>query len=105
MYFSFVIEIDPDFKKNLKILVPMLLAPENLVLKRINGQKVKARELVQYFKSYIQIYSGNELPEPKSMLVVSQPYQTCNTICVLKHFCDYVNVVYRRLQKPTIFQR
>lgn len=64
----------------------MLLAPENLVLKRINGQKVKARELVQYFKSYIQIYSGNELPEPKSMLVVSQPNQTCDTIRGLKHF-------------------
>ncbi|GJQ66246.1 putative GTPase [Trypoxylus dichotomus] len=64
-------EIDVDFKHNLQILVPMLLAPENLVLKRINGQKVKARDLVQYFKSYIQIYSGNELPEPKSMLVAT----------------------------------
>ncbi|KAK9739645.1 Guanylate-binding protein, C-terminal domain [Popillia japonica] len=64
-------EIDPEFKHNLLILVPMLLAPENLVLKRINGQKVKARDLVQYFKSYIQIYSGNELPEPKSMLVAT----------------------------------
>ena len=49
----------------------MLLAPENLVLKRINGQKVKVRDLVQYFKSYMAIYKGNELPEPKSMLVVS----------------------------------
>lgn len=49
----------------------MLLAPENLVMKEINGQRVKARDLVQYFKSYMQIYSGNELPEPKSMLVVS----------------------------------
>lgn len=64
-------EIDPDFKHNLQILVPMLLAPENLVLKKINGQRVKARDLVQYFKSYIQIYSGNELPEPKSMLVAT----------------------------------
>lgn len=52
------------------MLIPMILAPENLVQKQINGQKVKARDLVQYFKSYIQIYSGNELPEPKSMLVV-----------------------------------
>lgn len=68
--FLFAVDIDPEFKKNLQILVPMLLAPENLVLKKINGQKVRARELVQYFKSYIQIYSGNELPEPKSMLVV-----------------------------------
>lgn len=68
MYFA---DIDPEFKKYLQILIPMLLSPENLVLKKINGQLVKARDLIQYFKSYIQIYSGNELPEPKSMLVVS----------------------------------
>uniref|UniRef100_V5GJ09 Atlastin n=2 Tax=Anoplophora glabripennis TaxID=217634 RepID=V5GJ09_ANOGL len=49
----------------------MLLAPENLVLKRINGEKVKVRDFVQYFKSYMQIYEGNELPEPKSMLVAT----------------------------------
>lgn len=51
--------------------MPMLLAPENLILKEISGQKVKAKELLQYFKSYINMYSGDELPEPKSMLVVS----------------------------------
>ncbi|KAK5647670.1 hypothetical protein RI129_002562 [Pyrocoelia pectoralis] len=66
-----VADIDNEFKKNLQILVPMLLSPENLVLKRINGQNVKCRDLVQYFKSYIHIYSGNELPEPKSMLVAT----------------------------------
>ncbi|KAJ8958691.1 hypothetical protein NQ318_016418 [Aromia moschata] len=64
-------EIDSEFKDNLKILVPMLLAPENLVLKKINGDKVKVRDFVQYFKSYMQIYEGNELPEPKSMLVAT----------------------------------
>lgn len=50
----------------------MLLAPENLVVKQISGQKVKAKELLQYFKSYINMYKGNELPEPKSMLMVSK---------------------------------
>jgi hypothetical protein len=49
----------------------MMLAPENLVVKEIGGQKVKAKELLQYFKSYLEIYRGDELPEPKSMLVVS----------------------------------
>jgi atlastin len=49
----------------------MILAPENLVVKEIGGQKVKAKELLQYFKSYLEIYRGDELPEPKSMLVVS----------------------------------
>lgn len=37
-------------------------------MKRIGGQKIKAKELVHYFKAYTAIYKGNELPEPKSML-------------------------------------
>ncbi|CAH0550585.1 unnamed protein product [Brassicogethes aeneus] len=64
-------EIDSEFVDNLKILVPMLLAPENLVLKKINGEKVKAKDFVQYCKCYMEIYKGNELPEPKSMLVAT----------------------------------
>ncbi|XP_019880053.2 atlastin isoform X1 [Aethina tumida] len=64
-------EIDGEFIDNLKVLVPMILAPENLVLKRINGDKVKAKDFVQYCKSYMEIYKGNELPEPKSMLVAT----------------------------------
>ena len=52
----------------------MVLAPENLVIKEIGGQKVKAKELLQYFKSYLEIYKGDELPEPKSMLVVSDHF-------------------------------
>nr|CAD7431905.1 unnamed protein product [Timema monikensis] len=61
-------DIEPEFQKQLKIFVPMVLASENLVIKEIAGQKVKAKELVQYFKSYLEIYKGDELPEPKSML-------------------------------------
>jgi hypothetical protein len=68
---SAVSDIELEFKKQLQKLVPMMLAPENLVVKEIGGQKVKAKELLQYFKSYLEIYRGDELPEPKSMLVVS----------------------------------
>lgn len=64
-------DITPEFKQSLRELVPMVLSPENLILKEINGQKVKARDLIQYFKSYMAIYKGNELPEPKSMLVAT----------------------------------
>jgi len=67
----FFTEIEPEFKASLQVLVPGILAPQNLVVKEISGQKVKAKELMQYFKSYIEIYQGDELPEPKSMLVVS----------------------------------
>ncbi|XP_012672500.2 atlastin-2 [Clupea harengus] len=61
-------DIDDDFKRELKELVPLLLDPENLVEKEINGAKVTCRDLLEYFKAYIKIYQGEELPHPKSML-------------------------------------
>lgn len=64
--------ITPEFKESLLELVPLLLAPENLIIKEINGNPVRARELIQYFISYLAIYKGNDLPEPKSMLVVRE---------------------------------
>ncbi|KAK1333140.1 hypothetical protein QTO34_006677 [Cnephaeus nilssonii] len=36
--------------------------------KEISGSKVTCRDLVEYFKAYIKIYQGEELPHPKSML-------------------------------------
>ncbi|XP_075781967.1 atlastin-2 isoform X2 [Pelodiscus sinensis] len=50
-------DIDDDFKRELRNLVPLLLAPENLVEKEISGSK-----------AYIKIYQGEALPHPKSML-------------------------------------
>ncbi|GLV36612.1 atlastin [Carabus blaptoides fortunei] len=79
-----LLDIDPEFKRNLQVLVPMLLGPENLVLKEINGQRVKVRDLVQYFKSYINIYSGNELPEPKSMLVATAEANNLSAVAEAK---------------------
>ncbi|NP_001086007.1 atlastin-2 [Xenopus laevis] len=63
-----LVEIDDEFKKELRELVPLLLAPENLVEKEISGSKVTCRDLLEYFKAYIKIYQGEELPHPKSML-------------------------------------
>lgn len=79
----------------------MLLAPENLVVKEINGQRVKARDLVQYFKSYINIYKGNELPEPKSMLVVRIDFNFVNPIRVFKYVYSFLSI-YRQLLKLII---
>uniref|UniRef100_A0A7N6BFU1 GB1/RHD3-type G domain-containing protein n=1 Tax=Anabas testudineus TaxID=64144 RepID=A0A7N6BFU1_ANATE len=61
-------DIDEDFKKQLVNLVPTLLSPENLVEKEIGGVKITCRELLHYFKAYMKIYQGEELPHPKSML-------------------------------------
>ncbi|GBP49825.1 Atlastin [Eumeta japonica] len=64
-------DIESEFKRSLQQLVPMLLAPHNLVPKLIDGQRVKVKDLLQYFKAYMAIYRGNELPEPKSMLAAT----------------------------------
>ena len=44
--------------------------PVAVVVKSINGQPVTCRDLVGYFKAYSEIFQGEELPEPKSMLSV-----------------------------------
>ncbi|XP_043107322.1 LOW QUALITY PROTEIN: atlastin-2 [Puntigrus tetrazona] len=61
-------DIDEEFKTELVNLVPLLLSPENLVEKEISGSKVTCRDLLQYFRAYMKIYQGEELPHPKSML-------------------------------------
>ncbi|XP_037025907.1 atlastin isoform X4 [Bradysia coprophila] len=77
-------DITPEFKQHLRSLVIMLLSPENLIVKQINGQKVRARDLIQYFKSYMAIYKGNELPEPKSMLVATAEANNLTAVAAAK---------------------
>lgn len=62
--------ISPEFVKNLKILVPLLFAPENLVVKKIGGKSVRAHELPIYLQTYIKIFNGGQLPVPTTVLEV-----------------------------------
>ncbi|CAH2094903.1 unnamed protein product [Euphydryas editha] len=61
-------DISDEFKQCLKEFVPMLTAPENLIVKKIAGHSVKARDLLIYMKSYMNVFSGSTLPEPKTIL-------------------------------------
>ncbi|CAH8668906.1 unnamed protein product [Heterobilharzia americana] len=73
-------DIDPNFVENLIVLVPHLLAPANLVVKRINDQEVTCRGLYTYFKAYIKIYESDTLPEPRSMLEATAEANNLNAI-------------------------
>lgn len=64
-------EVGPDFKKQLMDLIPTLLHPDNLSEKEINGNKVTCMGLVEFFKAYIKIYQGEDLPQPKTMLMAT----------------------------------
>ncbi|XP_077493441.1 atlastin-2-like isoform X4 [Amblyomma americanum] len=61
-------DIDGKFKEALKELVPWLLAPENLVVKEINGHKITCEELMKYFRAYATAFQGGTLPSPKTVL-------------------------------------
>lgn len=63
-------DIDPLFVEYMKILAPGILAPENLVVKKINGERVKANELIEYIQRYMNEFNGDELPEPVSLVMV-----------------------------------
>lgn len=47
MYFT---DIEREFKDQLKVLIPLLLDSDNLIVKEINGSKVTCRDLMEYFK-------------------------------------------------------
>uniref|UniRef100_A0A4W6ETL5 Atlastin 3 n=1 Tax=Lates calcarifer TaxID=8187 RepID=A0A4W6ETL5_LATCA len=64
-------EVGPDFKEQLKSLIPKLLHPDRLAEKEINGNKVTCRGLLEFFKAYIKIYQGEDLPQPKTMLMAT----------------------------------
>ena len=59
--------IDEDFIDVMKELVPLLLAPKNLVVKTVNGVTVKAFELAVHMKQYIDLFKSESLPEAKTI--------------------------------------
>ncbi|TMS37679.1 hypothetical protein L596_004563 [Steinernema carpocapsae] len=63
--------IETEFVQQLRVLIPRILDPNGIVVKKINGHDVSCRELLEYFKAYINIFQGEDLPEPKSMLIAT----------------------------------
>ena len=59
------VDIDSEFKTYLQELVPLLLEPSRLIIKKINGNIVTGRGLVECFKVY------------------SPPKPLCVCVCVL----------------------
>ena len=55
------------FAKHLGDFISNSLAPGNLEAKEIAGKTVKAREMVDFFQRYLEIFNGDEIPEPKSI--------------------------------------
>jgi len=57
-----------SFKDHLADLVKDTLSPERLVIKKVNGENITCKDLLNYFEAYTKIYQSNEIPEPRTAL-------------------------------------
>ncbi|RZC36791.1 GBP domain containing protein [Asbolus verrucosus] len=64
-------KIDPEFKDYVQLLIPMLLSPENLALKTLNGEKIKVADLFRLIVSYSQQFQDGTMPELQSIFEAS----------------------------------
>lgn len=63
-------QIDSNFRKYVDILTQDLFSPNKLIVKEINGQSMRVRDFMSYLEAYIKIFNSENLPEPKSVLMV-----------------------------------
>ncbi|KAL1482523.1 hypothetical protein MTO96_033738 [Rhipicephalus appendiculatus] len=64
-------DIDEEFREKLEELVHSVLAPENLLVKQVNGKKLSCEHLMTFFRTYVEVFKGSDLPVPASMLVAT----------------------------------
>lgn len=86
-YFKGELEsINGDFKEYIKVLVPLLSAPENLKVKQINGNEIRAQDLITYFKCYMKDLNGDNIPEPKTIMDATAEANHISAISQAKDF-------------------
>uniref|UniRef100_A0A0A9X7F8 Atlastin n=1 Tax=Lygus hesperus TaxID=30085 RepID=A0A0A9X7F8_LYGHE len=85
-------DLSSDFKLHLSVLVPWILAPENLVIKRISGTKVKAKDLTNFFWSYSRVLSGRELPAPKTLYMATADGNNAMAVAEAKELYNKIMV-------------
>jgi len=64
-------ELDPEFVEYLGMFVPTVFSSGNLTVKKSGGRALRCKDMVHYFKSYMDILSAGDMPEPKTMLSVT----------------------------------
>ncbi|KAH6923624.1 hypothetical protein HPB50_003250 [Hyalomma asiaticum] len=64
-------EIGDNFKRHLAQLVLLLLEPDNLLPKEINGRKITCQELMSYIRVYVSANKEGRLRNASSMLEVT----------------------------------
>ncbi|XP_037581156.1 atlastin-1-like isoform X4 [Dermacentor silvarum] len=107
-------DIDKSFKLHLEEFAGLLLEPDNLLPKEINGRKITCQELMTYIRVYVRATKTGRLREPTSMKEVTEAasiraamenaldfYTTCmleRIDTTFEVYCEYL-----KEKKSTIF--
>lgn len=60
-------EMKPNFVEHLRVFVPQVLNPKNLLVKKIGGEAVNGQSLLEYFRVYAETFKGEKIPEAKNL--------------------------------------
>jgi len=73
-------DIEKDFKENLLELVSLLLSPDNLIVKAINGRSLKAFEFVEYFDNFFEVFNRGNLPPPATIFETTAKFHNMKIV-------------------------
>ncbi|XP_075531975.1 atlastin-2-like [Dermacentor variabilis] len=90
-------DISEDFLAKLEELIPSILASKNLLAKEIDGKKISCEELMTLFRAYADVFQGNELPKPESMLQAAVVATNVSAVDKARRF--YMNEMKNRPQR------
>ena len=82
-----IADMEPQFIEQLEEFVPSMISPNNLIIKKIGSSEVDGHSLFIYFTVYSNKFSGNDLPEPKTLLEATA--EANNLIAVAKALNHY----------------
>lgn len=78
-------EMNEEFKNEIENLVPSLLAPGNLKIKRIDGERVTGSKLLKYIFKYFELFNSEEIPKVKS---IAEVYIQCRMMQLTEKLAD-----------------
>jgi hypothetical protein len=59
--------IDKQFVDQLKVLIPSMLAPENLSVKKISGEEMTGEKLYWHMQFHLKLFQSSKTPPAKSI--------------------------------------
>ena len=64
-------ELDDDFKDCLKEFIPLIVGPDTLTPKKMNGSCIKAKDLILYIQEYVDMFESDRLPTALNIFEVN----------------------------------